>query len=157
MKFIELSKQGKHKGKHVAIVDDDDYERINKFRWHRHSSGYAIRKDRINRKELFMHRDVVNCPDDMDVDHKDMDKLNNQKSNLRICTNAENIRNRNAPKNNTSGYKGVCWLPDRKRWAVHVKEKFVGHFFSKEEAARAYDRKAKELFGEFARLNFPEA
>ena len=159
MKMIQLSKQGhKRKGKQVALVDDEDFERINKWRWHVNSSGYAVRKDYNNgKKTTLMHRVVLNAPDGMDVDHINHNTLDNQKSNIRICTNNENMRNRKTPKHNTSGYKGVVLDSDRVKWKAVVANRIIGRFDTKEDAARAYNKKAKEQFGEFAKPNFIKA
>ena len=96
----------------------------------------------------------------MHVDHINGNPLDNRKSNLRICTNAENQRNRGVNKNNTSGYKGVCWAKQNKKWKARIKHNgkliHLGYYKDKEEAARAYDKKAKELHGEYAYLNFPD-
>ena len=98
-------------------------------------------------------------PKGMATDHINGDGLDNRKQNLRICTHAENLRNRRLGKNNTSGYKGVSWHKLHKLWYAHIshnkKLMSLGYFKDKEEAAKAYDRKAIELFGEFAKLNFP--
>jgi len=96
----------------------------------------------------------------MHVDHINGNPLDNRKSNLRICTHAENSNNTGPRKNNTSGYKGVYWAKRNKRWLAQIthngKQVYIGHYKDKEEAARAYDAKAKEFQGEFAYLNFPD-
>ena len=96
----------------------------------------------------------------MMIDHINHNGLDNRRENLRICTNAENNRHRRKPKNNTSGYKGVCWDKSKKKWRARIekdnKNIHIGYYNILEEAARAYDAKAKELFGKYAQLNFPE-
>ena len=92
------------------------------------------------------------------IDHCNGDTLNNKKFNLRKCSNRDNIRNQKIHKNNKSGYKGVCWIKDRNKWKASIniekyKNKHIGYFKDKIEAAIAYNNKAKEVFGEFARLN----
>ena len=88
-----------------------------------------------------------------------MDGLDCRKSNLRICDNSQNHANRKAQANNTSGYKGVGWDLFNKKWVAQImvnqKNKKIGRYDVKEDAARAYDKAAIEYFGEFARLNFP--
>jgi hypothetical protein len=155
MKEIPLT-QGK-----VAIVDDDVYESLSCWKW-RYSHGYAIRstpRSLGKRKTIWMHREVVKAPEGMQVDHiRTNEKLINTRENLRICTCAQNSCNKNKYKNNTSGYKGVSWHKRGKRWEACICPKsrtiHLGLFDSPEEAARAYDAKARELFGEFAWTNF---
>jgi len=135
-----------------AIIDDEDYELVNKYIWHVSHYGYAISGI------TFMHRLIMGLSiGDPDVDHIDGTKLNNQKNNLRLCTVAQNIRNSKICCRNKSGYKGVYWNKERNRWTAqikfHRKSTYIGHFKSIKDAALAYNKKAVELFGEFARLN----
>lgn len=148
MKEIELTKG------YVAIVDDEDYERVNQYKWtlnkQKHTS-YA--KTRIDNKVIYMHRLIMNEPN-MKVDHIDCNGLNNQKDNLRLATNSQNSSNKSGlNKNNTSGYRGVRWRKDRNKWSAEItynKQKIaLGHYTDIKEAARAYNAKARELFGEF--------
>lgn len=92
-----------------------------------------------------------------EIDHKDNDRDNNVYSNLRECSHTENAFNKTKTAANTSGYKGVTWVECRKKWQAqiraHGKYFFLGRFKDVIEAARAYDTKAKELHGEFARVN----
>ena len=148
MKEIKLENSNKK-----VIVDNEDYETISKTKWRIDSDGYAR-----GRQSVRMHRLIMNTPKGMETDHINEDKLDNRKCNLRICTQHQNQINRGKQKNNTSGYKGVS--RKRKKWVAQIK--FMGKIFRNGlyddviEAAHAYDKKAKELFGEFAKLNFPE-
>jgi len=94
----------------------------------------------------------------MVVDHLDGNSLNNRKSNLRVCTVSQNHQNRRWTYG-SSRYKGVWWNKKMKKWVAGITLKrkyiFIGHFADEVAAAKAYDRKAAELFGEFAYLNFP--
>jgi len=95
----------------------------------------------------------------LQVDHADRDKKNNRRNNLRPCTLSQNQSNKLVHRNNKSGYKGVSLHSQSDKWRAiinHNKKKIsLGLFFSKEEAAKAYDEAARRLQGEFARLNFP--
>jgi hypothetical protein len=153
-----------------TLVDAEDYEclPILREKWcvlrQPRSSGrvslYAIRNGKVvNGKKgtmLRMHRVIVDAPAGMDVDHISRDTLDNRRSNLRVCEHFQNTRNR--VKLNTSLYKGVH--PHQKRWRARItvngKTLHIGCFTDQAEAALAYDQKARDLFGEFALLNFPE-
>jgi hypothetical protein len=95
----------------------------------------------------------------MVVDHIDHDGLNDRRSNLRICTQRQNLYN-SRPKGRSSRFKGVCWDKARQRWVVYIRyggrNRFIGQFADEIEAAKAYDRAAASLFGEYAYLNFPK-
>jgi len=162
MKTIQLT-QGQ-----VALVDDEDFERVNQFKWYAHkkkSSYYAVRQVRqTNRKQkmCFLHRFIMDTPDGILTDHRDHDGLNNQKYNLRNCTKYQNNCNKNKAKDKSSIYKGVSLVSKRKKYIAHIRinRKIVhlGYFPLTPEgeilAAKAYDDKASEHFGEFAQLNF---
>lgn len=153
IRFIPLTK-----GK-VAIVDVEDYEWLSEHKWwtSTKSSGfYACRQE--NNAKIYMHRIIIKAPQGLFVDHIDRNGLNNRRSNLRLCTISQNIRNRRS-KIGTSKYKGVYWDKKCNKWraAIFLREHTnLGLFDNEVDAAKAYDRKADELFGEFAYLNFPE-
>jgi hypothetical protein len=156
MKEISLSRG------QVALVDDVDYDFVNQWKWYaspsKNGRWYAVRMPTHCKMEK-MHRLIMNCPDGMTVDHINGDGLDNRRSNLRVCTEAENNRNRGKNINNTSGYKGVHVTPYGKYAAAitaHGKQIRLGNFSTPEDAARAYDKAAKQHHGEFAWLNFPE-
>jgi len=155
VRYIPLT-QGKY-----AIVDAEDYERVNRYKWCLSRTGkqlYAQR--RTGGKTIRMHQFIMNPPKGMVVDHIDGNGLNNRRSNLRICTRPENNLNRRRHPRNTTGFKGVYQNKKTGKYSAQVclkgKPTRLGSFVTAVEAARAYDRKAIELFGEFARLNFPE-
>ena len=158
MKEIPLT-QGK-----VALVDDDDFEWLSQFKWYAVKFGrtfYAVRQaPRVNGKQrtIWMHREVLGLkPGDPRVDHRDGDGLNNQRMNLREATHRQNMMNSRG-RSGSSRFKGVDWDKRAKKWrariSVNGKKKHLGYFIDEEEAARAYDEKAKKIFGEFARVNF---
>ena len=154
----------------VAIVSPEDYERLAKYKWHsarhgrsvyaQHGTGSAKRGRRRGHL-VMMHREVMGVEDDRLVDHRNHNGLDNRRSNLRIATWEENCWNKRKPIGESSSrFKGAMWDKRRSQWQVQIghngKKIFIGYFDDEEEAARAYDAKAKELFGEYAALNFPE-
>jgi hypothetical protein len=146
-----------------ALVDARDYYRLVKFTWYASeptkNTFYAARSR--NGKKVTMHRVIMNPPGHLFVDHIDRNGLNNAKNNLRLCTPAQNRCNTFSSKVGTSKYKGVNWNKRIKKWGalIQLNRKIyqLGYFSNEIDAARAYDKKAKVLHGEFAYLNFPSA
>ena len=162
MKEIKLT-QGK-----VALVDDEDYEELNKYKWcadKGRRTYYAVRSLWANGRKsgkLYMHRVIMKAQPGEQVDHKSSDGLDCQKKNMRICTPGENNMNqRKQTRKCHSKFKGVC-LDDRenrnKTWFSYIninkKRTYLGCYNSEIDAARAYNNAAINLFGDFARLNF---
>lgn len=146
MKQIPLT-QGK-----VALVDDEDYERLNQYKWFVNARGYAVRWSeggRKNRRMIYMHRSIINTPEGMDSDHIDGKHANNQKTNLRVVTHRENCMNRHHPK--SSRFPGVTRVYDNKLnpWKAYIKideiTKYIGNFPTEEEAHEAYSNEVKLL------------
>jgi len=110
-------------------------------------------------KKLYLHRVLMQAPKELTVDHKNGDGLDNRRENLRLCTSTQNKYNSKMRSHNTSGYKGVCKGYGSK-WTASMscggRRLYLGTFETGEQAAKAYDAKARELFGEFALLNFPK-
>lgn len=163
MKEIPLT-QGK-----VAFVDDEDFERVNAFKWQsfqtRHNGKFYARR-RFNtsrgRSGQFLHRFILNLPPGRipEVDHKNGNGLDCQKENMRKATTSENCCNRFINKNNKSGFKGVSFHKPRQKFIAHIrvqdKKIYLGLFSTAIEAAKEYDLAARAWHKEFARLNFPE-
>ena len=157
-------------GKHTVLIDEEDWERVSQHKWRLHASNrknefYAKTEVRHleshqhqRRKTLMLHRLIMDPPSGFIVDHRNHNGLDNRKENLRICTMQENLQNRRANKNSKCGYKGVERVGNRYRASIHVNgiKRSLGRYDTPEEAARAYDAKAIELFGEYAHLNLPE-
>ncbi len=142
-------------GGELAMVDLEDYDSLSQHKWRVDKDGYA--RAVIGKYWVSMHRHVTLAPKGTVVDHKDLDKLNNRKCNLRICSIAENGSNYPVPKTNTSGFKGVHWAKSDKKWIARIKVNnkriHIGSFSCKIEAARAYNEASIRLHGEFGRLN----
>jgi len=139
-----------------AIVDDADFDWLMQWRWHVSEKGYAIRYS--NRKRIRMHRFITGVPLGEEVDHKNRNKLDNQRHNLRPATRAQQAYNRSKHKITTSPFKGVYWDKQKNKWHARIKlnRKFIhlGFFASDADAAKAYDEAAYIYFGEFAATNF---
>lgn len=158
MALIELGK--KVNKKIYTIVDDKDFEYLNKIRWNTNHKNQVRGKNPATDKLTFMHRLLTNAKDGEIVDHINHDTLDNRRSNLRICTQQQNIWNRRKQKINTSGYLGVTREIDDKYWwyraSVKYDSKRVFSFNSKDiiECAYVYDQVIMQLRGEFALTNF---
>lgn len=136
-----------------AVIDAEDYQKVCEVKWH-FSEGYV--KDADGNR---LHRLIMGLPRDsyLEVDHRNHDGLDNRKTNLRICSHAQNVRNRKKSCTNTSGFKGVDFKKDTGKWAARIgvngTRKHLGSFVSILDAARAYDTAAIEKFGQFAATN----
>jgi hypothetical protein len=143
-----------------AIVDDEDFERANKFRWHLSGQRYVmrhIRKSDGTRSCQYLARFIMNDPEGLEVDHLHGNKLDHRKSELRFCTHYQNCCNKRKYKNNTSGFKGVTWDSKCSRWRarirVHGRLISLGRFREIKAAASAYNVASIRHHGEFGRIN----
>jgi len=151
MKEIPLT-QGR-----VAVVDDCDFAYLNQFKWHVVGRGGIYAARAAKRKLFYMSRDIMRPLPGFEVDHINHDTLDNRRGNLRICTCQQNTFNRHGHYNSTSKYKGVSFETESNRWRVSISDRSIGRFESEIAAAIAYDKSAREMFGVFAYLNFPDA
>lgn len=154
-----------------AVIDAVDVPLVERWNWtarvRLHADGsvsnvYAGRMDGPvgNRRNVLLHRFLTDAPDEMDVDHRDGNGLNNrrrgEKGNLRTATRAQNLQNSRLSRSNTSGFKGVSWVASRSRWLAciqaHGKRVCLGLFKTPEAAAAAYAKASAELHGEFGRV-----
>jgi hypothetical protein len=157
MKTIALT-QGK-----VALVSDEDYDELSIHSWHTvtpHNVSYAVRSERQPGGKVptyLMHRVIVDAPKGIEVDHINGDGLDNQRSNLRLATHSQNLCNRRLDANNTSGYKGVHWDKQGKKWVAQInnagRQITLGLFDDIGEAAAAYDEASLKYHGEFGVTN----
>ena len=149
-----------------TIVDKEDYYRFGNFKWTlnvQETRFYAVRNARNGNekvKTVRLHREIMQAPEGVLVDHKNRRTLDNRRANLRFATQSQNMQNRRKRKNTTSQYVGVCLDKQRGQWEVRIirrgKRIWIGRFHNEIEAAKAHDAAAKKYHGEFARLNFPE-
>ena len=144
----------------TCLVDDDDFQYLKQFNWH--YTDYAYRVE--NKKRIWMHKEILNVHEDslVQVDHINHNKLDNRKENLRTCSAKQNLQYRSKVKSRkgvptSSKYIGVYFKKKEKLWSAGIyskgNEQFLGGYESEEDAARAYNVKAKEIYGEFAPLN----
>lgn len=157
MKEIPLSR-----GK-VALVDDDDYEWLNQWKWCYLAKGYAIRAEGngAQRRYIYMHRLILNPSPGLTVDHINRNRLDNRRENLRVATYSQQMFNLPIRRDNKSGYYGVSKRTDTGRWTAHITHNHhavsLGTFDDPASAARAYDAAAVKHRGAFANLNFPDS
>lgn len=164
MKRIPLGNSGKH-----AIIDDEDYEHVSKFNWvlQRNQKGMPYVKcqmhiGNINGHDITcrmsLHRFLLHPPEGMEVDHRNHNGLDCRRSNIRICTHAENMANQlSCCRNKSSAYKGVRFHKKTRKWRAAIMKNYkcysLGLYHTEKEAALAYNHAALRLFGEFAYLN----
>ena len=156
MRQIELT-QDKY-----ALVDDEDYDFLAGLKWHavKRGDNYYVQRTIIVKgvtKYIHMHREIMNPPRWMVVDHINGDALDNTRENLRVCTQGQNACNRKSSKNSASKYLGVSWDSEKRRWRAQIrtnsKAKKLGRFKTELEAAIIYNIAARKYHGEFARPN----
>lgn len=150
----------------VALVDDEDFERLNQYKWYAmrgDATYYASRKAGTWRAQqtILMHNDVLPTEEGCTPDHVDGNGLNNQKHNLRPATRHQQAGNVNKKRGSRSRYKGVSVSASRiNPWAAFISvdgvNTYLGIFPTEEQAAREYDASARNIFGEFAKCNFKE-
>ncbi len=176
MREIHLSafRRCRHTGRHIALVDDIDYEWAGELNWSADCSKratllvYAVRRIRRSNgttSKSYMHREIFAraygaIPDGIGIDHRDngiVSGLDNRRANLRLADETLNLANARRRGDNTSGYRGVSWSRHLGRWEAYIdfhrRRTRLGAFDSVEDAAAAYDAAAIRIFGEYARLN----
>lgn len=148
--IVMYSKQHEETGR--AIIDLDDVDKVRGYKWGLRKTGYVISGGGI-----FLHRLIMNPQDDMVIDHINHDPLDNRKSNLRICTQQQNMMNNEIRKNNTSGVTGVHFDKSRNKWMAYItynnRRIFLGYFNNKEDAIEARIAAEIEYFGDYRNDN----
>lgn len=143
----------------LALVDAADLAALRRWRWIS-LGGYVVRQQRTAKGSalIYLHRQLVVARPYEVVDHLDNDRLNNQRANLRRCSQSENLANRPSPR--PEQFRGVYFEKRGGRWRAQItvagKSRYLGTFATPELAALAYDRAARQAFGRFARLNLPD-
>lgn len=136
--------------------DLEDYELIKDICWYENKLGYLFGYSHTDEKRVALHRLVLNAPDGMDVDHINRDVRDCRKCNLRICTQADNTKNKSTYKNNKSGKNGVCFDKRSQKWIAYIQcekhHKYLGSFDSKEDAIARREEAEVKYYGEFAPL-----
>lgn len=160
---MEIIIQSKKHGNKTVLINKEDFEKINSYNWHinyNHGNYYVETNLYVNgkRRTKGIHSFIKECPIDLKIDHINGDALDNRKENLRICTNQENCRNQRKTKlKRSSKYKGVSYNKNNRNYRAYIKHDGkhvnIGSFLNENDAAEAYNKKAFELFGEFANLN----
>ena len=170
MKNMQLWKNRNELSDKLTIIDDEDHEKVveavGRGKWYAHDNGSPGSKDYAmnGSRDKSIHRVVMHAPKGMCVDHINGDTLDNRKQNLRICTKAQNSQNKKLRCDSASGFKGVT-KSSKNSWLAYIGDPSTMHpnkrhirlgtYPTAEEAAITYDKKAIELYGEFAYTNFP--
>jgi len=135
-----------------ATIDIDKIDLIKEYKWYLGSDGYV----RSGELPLYLHRIIMNCPEELVIDHIEANPLKNICSNLRFATDSQNMMNRSLQSNNTSKVTGVVWNKDRNKWQsqikVNKKNIYLGRFFNFEDAVKARKEAEEKYFGEFKKV-----
>ena|SRR5665213_446172 len=148
----------------VALIDKSDWEKVKHLTWGfgygcSYKTGYTpyVGANKKTGGSILLHRFIMDTPKGLHTDHINGDHLDNRRKNLRICTPAENQFNSRKHKTQTSKYKGVSWYKRDACWRAYVnfsrRQIHLGYFADEVAAARVYNEKAKEIYGDFAYLN----
>ena len=145
-----------------SLIDTESIPLVQGYNWHLSSTvkekAYAVRGTTAGGiyQNIFLHRVILSAPDDLQVDHINRDRLDNRLINLRLATGSQNQQNIGLRSNNASGYKGVCYVPGRKKWLAHItinyKQRSLGLYPTPEEAYAVYCKASKELHGDFSHV-----
>lgn len=148
--------RGPHNAWTYSLIDDADYQHVNKWHWRLNRNGYAARGHWNGERyeKMYLHRYLMKPPFGMEVDHINRIKLDNQRANLRVVTRRVNALNQGTPRTNTSGHKGVSWFKPAKLWTAYInhasleKRLYLGYFKTKDEAIAARQEAERRLDAE---------
>ena len=140
-------------------IDNEDVERCKQYKWfvskcnkQNYDCFYASANTNIKKNQL-MHRYIMNATDDVFIDHRDRDSLDNRKFNLRVCNDSTNSMNSKLYRTNKSGHKGVCWDNHNNKWIAYImknqKYKHLGYYDNIEDAIKIREEAEKKYFGEY--------
>lgn len=133
-----------------AIIDLDDVDKVKQYKWHLDNDGYAS----SGRNSMKLHKLIMECLDNMTIDHINRNRLDNRKENLRFCTHQQNMMNLSVRIDNSSGVTGVCWHKKSNKWRAQIKlnkkTKHLGYYDNIEDAIQARRQAEIDYFGEFA-------
>lgn len=159
----QIPLRGKFGQGKFALVDDEDYPLLSRYRWYVMKNGYVVcnQQARSALSSRLMHRVIMQAPRELQVDHKFGNKLDNRRDNLRLATPTNNQQNSSKPhykeRETSSRYKGVHWDNGRRCWVAVITidylSKNLGNFVTEREAAHAYNEAALQYFGEYAKPN----
>jgi hypothetical protein len=149
-----------------TIVDVDVFYRLSRHKWYfwgsRGKRFYAVRNVKIGygiAKQLSLHREIMNDPKGVLVDHQNLNSLDNRLDNLRTATQSQNRQNRDKRKNTSSRFTGVSFNKEMRKWRAFInyegKGIFLGYFKNEIDAAKSYDAAAGKYYGPHAKVNFP--
>lgn len=141
-----------------TLVDYEDYQTYKDFGWLKNAKGYAVcaRRDKVLKRNKFfrLHRLIMNTPPNMFTDHINGNKLDNRRSNLRVCTNQQNLMNKPVRSDSLTGIKGVRWHKRNQMWQARITHNgkcyYLGCFKDINQASECYQKAASTMFGEFA-------
>jgi hypothetical protein len=145
-----------------ALVDDTDYARLAPYQWFHSGTGYAVAFIRVDGRFrlTYLHRFLLEVGDGLQVDHVNCDKFDNRRANLRLASAGQNAHNRKPSSLSRTGLKGVGWHKRKLRYQARIQFQgmryTLGSFDDPDLAALAYDAAARLLFGDYARLNYPD-
>lgn len=132
----------------IFIFDEEDYDKIKNYCWYKNAYGYFVSYNPNSGRVVFLHRLIMDCPDEFEVDHIHHTTMDNRKKELRICKPHENALNKRTPSHNTSGHKNV--QKSGNKWQVVIRQKYIGRYDTFEEACAIEEEVEKEMYGEYS-------
>ena len=138
-------------GERGVLIDAEDIDKIKNYRWclaKNLNGGWYAFTNCEKGKKMYLHRFIMDCPEDKVIDHKNGNTLDNRKRNLKICTQRQNNQNKKMSNNNTSGYRNIYWNKINNTWDIQIKHKRIGQFKELEDAVKARNKYLVENMAE---------